>query len=1340
MRTALLIALVLFLVAVVVAVVILLLRARRKRMAAAGPAQVDHGLEMQRLFAAGRRLQNAASSSALSHAAAPRLLLLGLPDAGKSTLIAGAGLKPRSGPAPLPLGNAATCQLWLFERAVVIEPAGRTLVGEPRAEGQAPDTGAFDAMLDAARRDRPERPIDGIIVAVSAADLLDPEGAPQDLRRTAALLRRRVDEAQRRLGMQAPIFLVVTQSDRVAGFDNLVEELDPSLHQAMLGWSNPRSPAAEVTAACVDEALDSMGDALALEQARRLAAERSFAGDAEAYLLFPEALDALRTSLRAYAEELLLPMEGGEPTALRGIYLVGTAEPGASAEPSPGRPVLFAREMLERKILAEANLARPGATALQRRRRTLLALHAGTAAFALIYGGVLAIATARVAHHATLITPFLDDLQSALLEIKPPVPLDQQEISADVDPAGQARLARSAYLLKKLSEFETDRLRSAAVPGSWLSSIDDRLEQAIAKTYRRILLDAFHVGLDTRARQLASLPLAAPLGSGAPGTLDQTPEYRALQDWLAQVAAFEANVARYDTLVAGLTGSDADDTTRLRASLDLTGYLVQEQIGQGRSAGYHERALLRLTPRPPFNLGPHRNSVQRTADELFSRVGARVSLTVNEAKLRSDVEALKTGLEALGMGGAEYRTDKLDALQGAILRTEGQLAAPTLSWVGGGQLPMGEERERLLRAVRASRLLDGKTYGELKQSDLEQKLKDLQRYLTEAETAVSGRIFLDKEGTDQLALGTVVSALKEPTGALLRQRFMAPTDEEDPVPEDLDGARLSWDLEMLKDAVKLLKGYEAYVQSDGLKPFPEKVRGTVTELSTRNLKDNVLVTVGKAARREIAPPPSETRLIETVRADVVSLAQASEALREILAASGRIGLEEVRERVRSLLRGQGARLLNLASRVLATESLYEVKGNTFAWWNGERPPVFEAFGVSDAARLAEYLIIQRGRIDSLTHSLADPVLGLLESAEVGAETAPVEGMKRWQRITSALRDYESKKPGNSVGSLERFLLTDLPAITFENCLEQLGRAPVDVETIDLFSERRRGIHALLFERCATLAEREISEKYPRLRRFFARALADRFPFAKIEPGVDREDANPDDVRLFIQNAADFRKRYRGVLAVRGDSAAQAVVRFLDRMEKVREFMDPMWGAGESSADGRFDVNVAFRVNRGREVAGNQVAEWSLRFADERVTMDGPKPTATWRIGDPPRLQLRWAKNSPDIPLGEQDPGVLVKERLVTFEQKGTWALLRLIATHRTSAEDAESKEDSSSNVLQLVVFTIPDPAGGWVERVDTPEVGGVARVFVRLGLTGKEKDKPLKYPDFPTTAPMLDLE
>jgi type VI secretion system protein ImpL len=653
--------------------------------------------------------------------------------------------------------------------------------------------------------------------------------------------------------------------------------------------------------------------------------------------------------------------------------------------------------------------------------------------------------------------------------------------------------------------------------------------------------------------------------------------------------------------------------------------------------------------------------------------------------------------------------------------------------VPGDTLPVNPGVARLLDAVRASKLL-GPDVEDLHKNLGEAKLRLLKSDIENAETPISGFLLARQDGVVQMRLTPFLLELKAPIAALLNQSYML-REEGSPLPDDLDDARLSWDVEELKETAKLPKELETFIQSGGFKPFPPEVEDTLRGLAVRALKAKVLAGVGKAARREIAPPSSESRALEIARSDIASLAQAGVPLREMLAAFGRMRLNDVQERLRALIRAQGSRLLLSAERVLERSALYEVKDGTFAWWNGEGAPVFEAFGAPDVARLAEYVVVQRSRADTLARELAEPVLALLESAEVGVEGQGVVGMATWQRVITPLRDYESKKAGNSVSTLERFILTDLPTITFENCLTDLDRTSPGAAEGDFFASKKRRISGLLRDQCVARAVEDTGVKYASLRRMFNRHLADRFPFVKLTPGVRHEDAAPEAVRTFVQSVGDFRKRYREVLVRRGGRGAPEVVRFLDRMESVRSFFEPMWRQAESASDGTFDVRVEFRVNTAREVGGHQIAAWSAKFAEERLTMDGPKSATRWRVGEDVRLQLRWAKNSFTIPAPEQEPSVAVSGRTVTFEERGAWALLRMLAARQISALDPSGKTDASGHILALTVNTVPDPCGGFLDRVGVD--AGITRVFVRVSLSEPDKDKQVKYPEFPTSAPVL---
>src|SRR5690606_29219863 len=88
-------------------------------------------------------------------------------------------------------------------------------------------------MLDHLRRLRRRRPVSGIIVAVSAGDLL--AMTPETELDLAAIVRRRLDEAAVRLRRTVPVYLVVTKLDLLVGFEEFFDGLGVEERGAVLG-------------------------------------------------------------------------------------------------------------------------------------------------------------------------------------------------------------------------------------------------------------------------------------------------------------------------------------------------------------------------------------------------------------------------------------------------------------------------------------------------------------------------------------------------------------------------------------------------------------------------------------------------------------------------------------------------------------------------------------------------------------------------------------------------------------------------------------------------------------------------------------------------------------------------------------------------------------------------------------------------------------------------------------------------------------------------------------------------------------------------------------------------
>jgi type VI secretion system protein ImpL len=1259
-----------------------------------------------------------APSRATPSALTRRLLVVGLPGSGKTTLlrrVSEGAFVARTTTAP----EKAPCNLFRVKDAVAVEAAGRVLRDEG-AKGKGGE--GFQALVTEMRRAWPERPVDSVVLTISAADLRPGAVALDDARDRALELRKRIDELLLGLEMRAPIYLVVTHCDAIPGFTSLGHEVDPALRQSVLGWSSFVPPDDDSVVDWVDETFHDVDLALTREQTRRFAATTSGpVSDPDAYFLFPNELASCAEALRVYVDAIFLPKPTEAALALRGIYFSGLA--GAD-DPSPipdVPPVLFASDLFTRKILREGNLASPHADAIARRTRWINIIQATSVIVGMIFGAVLAVEWLALGRETASILPFLHRLSAELVQIQG---------QARGLPRASREDSLSSKLLDDLSGVEVDRLRAFSVPLSGFSRVDRRFENAIAIGYNRVIFAEFRQEIEARGLPVArEVPTdAADFGAVA---IEKTADFARVDRWLRDLRVFEDSVAKLNRLVASGKSRAPLGEDGIQHIADLSEYLFAHKVAKEffGNARFYTNALAHPMTVPPVELEALAPAAQQTAKALFEALQLRLLDTYSDRMIRADVAELQRQLDSAKAGGPGYTVKDLKALWKSIERLESDLDRAGLAWAAGtGPLPSSPKIEELLDAVAKSALLGPALRDEIKLAE-NAKMRDLQGTLQRADTALAIPLLARKDGVLQIKLAPEILALKAPIDALLRQSYMAGEDDGGTTLDFEDG-RVTWDVDTLKAAAKTLKEYETFVQEGGLKPLPDELLAPLGTLASRRVRDRSLATVARAARREVSLAAGNGQTpITVIRADAENLAAAGGPMREILAAFGRARLEDAREPMVKVVRAQGVRVLQSAQRTLDGEALYRVHESTFNWWDGIGSPAFRAFEVGDAAQLAEYSGEQRARVDALSKSVAEPVLGLLESPEVGGDRAPV--VTSWDLITAALHDYEGKKAGNSVASIERFILSELPEITIDNCLLELDKASSRARADDYFSRRRRDIRELLRQRCAALSSESLGEAYGRLRRAFERSLANRFPFTR---NLQSEDASPEVTRGFLADVADFRKRYAPLLTRKTDDGSRDLLRFLDKAEAARLFLEPLWVQSEAG-DGAYDVKVTFRTNRAREVGGNQIVDWSLRLAEERLAIDSVKLSAPWHIGDPLRVQLRWAKNSPAIPAAAQASGVAVQERTVSIEERGVWSLLRLIAGFQTSLRDPAAKSDAAAHMLLFVVNTIPDPSGGFLDRVGTDE--GTARVFIRIALGGANKDKSYKFPEFPVTAPTL---
>ena len=261
----------------------------------------------------------------------PWYMVIGNPAAGKSTAIASSGLQFPFADSKIVQGVGGTrnCDWFFTTDGILLDTAGRYSVNEE-------DRGEWLGFLGLLKKYRKRAPINGIIIAVSVAELTG--SRPEFAINLAKNLRQRVQELTEKLEVHAPVYVVFTKADLITGFNEFFQDAERGERDKVWGATLPYSQnsSKEDVLAQFDQRFDELYDGLKDLSLANMALqwrERMPPG----VFTFPLEFSSIKGPLRTFIATLFEENPFQFKPVFRGFYFTSALQEGESVSASSER-------------------------------------------------------------------------------------------------------------------------------------------------------------------------------------------------------------------------------------------------------------------------------------------------------------------------------------------------------------------------------------------------------------------------------------------------------------------------------------------------------------------------------------------------------------------------------------------------------------------------------------------------------------------------------------------------------------------------------------------------------------------------------------------------------------------------------------------------------------------------------------------------------------------------------------------------------------------------------------------------------------------------------------------
>lgn len=1085
-----------------------------------------------------------------------------------------------------------------------------------------------EGLIELIASHRPERPIDGIVVDVSAVEILQNRDTLVD---QYSKIKSALITLQRKSQMSVPVYFVMSECQAIPGFQELFTRSISA--KLPLGLCAATDAVSLTSSAKIKRGLDSIVQGVDAMALLALADEDLEQSQKREIIEFPA---LFVTVLEGFSDVIndTFPFNSFEFSGdLRSAAMFGSYFDTKSAQYND----LYCGAFFDKILSSERNLAKPIQADLiimsgkvEKARRRMF--YVGGAAVAVAIGQIFltnSILTKPIANSQEVLSSFTKYMEA------------RSGKDFDLDPYTE----NSSQHLAKLLSYDPAEIRSFWLPASLWSGTHMQMRHAQEVLDREYLFTPLGAALQNRLNAV----IANNTTERGIESASEYPAFGVLEQSIDEIETIETINAVYQ------------DVKQNNYSLSDLDFLAQQLLGLRLPRTYvpalgDTKLYASLPTIPEFKINQLRGTFDQSADAFILDLLQRDSLMVKARRLALIVSGDSTEYY-IGRNGLSAIIE----IQSLINDIDAVLQQGRYDWLVVSDIFADPDFERILMRMGPIQSL-GRSAAQEFERQVYIARQEFIKQLAAIKMADGSDVFLLGQETVSLNAQLIETQqfLDQAIGiTFLGRRTLRPSNG-DKNSIDMSQAIETLSTSLLEvDEIQLLRSQLSRLHQLDFSAAPfGNVTSNLDEIVAESARQLVFEFIPLAKQTGTI---SQLNLLNTLytRADNFNATYA--ALMDIRFYLEELNNPELAALIDGMVWDQATQIVNNIYAALQSNLAYSFDQTVFERWSQGENLAYKLFRTKDESGLDFYLYKNIGFLETVVVKKGENAINHL-NAKRDFET--LDEVRKFDLVAAtyeSLKGFLLEDPSSTVEQLHSFIKTDLPQMSLGKCL--LPDFSDLASGSDYFVSTTQKIRNFVQTSCETVVDDVGRSAIAQFISLFQDQYLGKFPFSDsaAASGLTQQEAQ-ELIARFRLLERDGTYSWVQVQATDSDLKSflrdmKASVDLLDRLITLDQDEDPVEPV----------LMVEFRTQRFAEKLAKYVSYWTVAVDDQQINQYSEKRFVSWNPNDPISLRLKWAKSSMARPQVSYSDGLYLRSKgdELVINIPASWAFLRLVRAYNT---------------------------------------------------------------------------